>query len=431
MAWLEKHGATGLSPDRLSWGPSDEGVFGCFAAKDFAKDEVLFEVPLKCLFGIDNIPSSSSSKIASRIRKTALDLGEPTRCTSELLIWLGMIEARNDSSSHYYSYFQSLDDISPNILEWPERLTNVIAKIRPQMVNGVNDMLNRHSELLQLARQKYHLGEKGEGNEDNWLPESVFNRESLLWAYGHYVSRRYPGKYGLHHSHRGDECPDGRETALENLGVLVPALDILNHGDGSVQWLRLERSEEQTQTLQVICNVPRKRGQEMYSNYGSLSNEKLLFAYGFALKNNPFDEVALHLVVGSSNAPPTDYGITYLTRGGIQDGVPPHVWKVLQTLRDEEDEDEEEEGEGEAIQIDAFELDLLKAYVQRLMSKFTNDADISAIFHITNEGESGVVDIREQWIRSYIQGQKDVLNQILDDTNASLGEEEDEEEEEE
>ena len=41
--------------------------------------------------------------------------------------------------------------------------------------------------------------------------------------------------------------------------------------------------------------------QELFSNYGALSNEVLMYAYGFALENNPFDTVTLKLVSGAGD----------------------------------------------------------------------------------------------------------------------------------
>ncbi len=52
-----------------------------------------------------------------------------------------------------------------------------------------------------------------------------------------------------------DSATDGREYGMQNLGVMVPLLDILNH-DSSQEWLRFEVKDE---ALQVICNVPRKK----------------------------------------------------------------------------------------------------------------------------------------------------------------------------
>ena len=164
-----------------------------------------------------------------------------------------------------------------------------------------------------------------------------------------------------------DDCPDGREATLDKLGIFVLALDILNHGDADEEWLRLEKSKE---GLRVICNVPRKEGEEMWSNYGNLSNGRLLFAYGFALEDNPDDEVALHLIVGT-NKGTADYGLNYIRRGGIK-GVPPRVWRILSTMRDEEEEEEEEDDVGvdddDAPVIDEVELGLLQEYAQWLLA---------------------------------------------------------------
>lgn len=146
--------------------------------------------------------------------------------------------------------------------------------------------------------------------------------------------------YSLHFALTTAEslATDGREYGMQNLGVMVPLLDILNH-DSSQEWLRFEVKDE---ALQVICNVPRKKvvvkllssilnnnysiqtlstcsfrwffcahmhllqhlliqDQELFSNYGALSNEVLMYAYGFALENNPFDTVTLKLVIGGNN----------------------------------------------------------------------------------------------------------------------------------
>ena len=98
-----------------------------------------------------------------------------------------MIEAKNDKNHHHYAYMQSLDsEMTPNILEWPEHLVKIFTKLRPQMTTDVDGMLNRYAELLDIAR---------DGVEQDWLPRSIYNKKSLAWAYGHYCSRRYPGKY--------------------------------------------------------------------------------------------------------------------------------------------------------------------------------------------------------------------------------------------
>jgi hypothetical protein len=52
-------------------------------------------------------------------------------------------------------------------------------------------------------------------------------------------------------------------------------------------------------TCNNACAFLSVQGDELFSNYGPLSNEKLLFAYGFALSNNPFDAVSVRLITAS------------------------------------------------------------------------------------------------------------------------------------
>ena len=66
------------------------------------------------------------------------------------------------------------------------------------------------------------------------------------------------------------------------------------------------------------------QGEELYSNYGRHSNEKLLFAYGFAAEMNPYDSVAVSLTAGvnsSSNNANTNVSSStsthYIERGGV------------------------------------------------------------------------------------------------------------------
>lgn len=416
--WLVSNEAMNLKGGSVRFGqsPGDSG-FGCYATKNFSRGDLILEIPLTCLFGIENI--DESSLLTTRIRAAAKMMGDSSRCTSELLLWLHMIQSRHCTESSHHPYMISLDKCSPSLLSWPPALREVFDKARPRMSTDVQAMLDSYNELLEAARKAFDtIG------DETWLDKAIYNRKALLWAYGHYVSRRYPGEYSRGRSLVPDQCPDGREATLDRLGVLVPALDILNHGDADVEWLKLERSES---TLRVICNVPRKAGEEMWSNYGNLSNERLLFAYGFSLKDNPDDEVALHLIVGSKEGL-VDYGLSYLRRGGIQ-AVPPRVWRILSTMRDEDDE----EGDGINVDdddaapvIDAFELGLLREYCQRLLTKVdaaSGDKGVKEALAVYEQRG----DVRVDYIRYYLKGQEDILRSLLAELSAALEEDEEEE----
>ena len=108
------------------------------------------------------------------------------------------------------------------------------------------------------------------------------------------------------------------------------------------------------------------QGQELYSNYGQLSNETLLYAYGFAIPGNKNDTVALRLATSpSSSSSSVVEGVEsivqrpmstvyYISSGGLA-GIPSDLWRALSSLgegvsdADADGEEEQLEHEGEPI----------------------------------------------------------------------------------
>ena len=72
--------------------------------------------------------------------------------------------------------------------------------------------------------------------------------------------------------------------------------------------------------------LPPVQGCELFSNYGALSNEKLLFAYGFALPDNPFDAFAVKLKTSPSLS--QDSPVYYLSSGGMK-RIPAVLFEIL------------------------------------------------------------------------------------------------------
>ena len=159
-----------------------------------------------------------------------------------------MCEQRADPGSMFYPYFHGLDSQPPNLDNWPAELksaftgTSLAASIAD---NAPQNSITTHAKLVTHALQ------------NTSYISAHYSTTSLHWARGHYLSRRYPGKYATHHSvlRESEQHTDGREYGMQNLGVMVPLLDILNH-DASREWLRFEVRDE---ALQVICNHPRKK----------------------------------------------------------------------------------------------------------------------------------------------------------------------------
>ena len=122
---------------------------GCFAYRDFAKGDLIFEIPNSCLFGLENI--DDNSMVTKRIRATAKSMGDSSLCTSELPIWPHMIESNNNSKSHHHAFMRSLDECPPSLLRWPPTLREVFDKARPRMSTDVKAMLDVYIVLLEAA----------------------------------------------------------------------------------------------------------------------------------------------------------------------------------------------------------------------------------------------------------------------------------------
>lgn len=299
LAWLQLCGTKGLQDGRFEFLSSNGqcgGSLGAFAAKDFEVGEVLFAIPLTCIVSLSD---TVNSRVTVLVREAATAFGETTLVTSELLIWLFMIQQLGDRSNHFSPFFESLDKESPSPLSWPKSLASALIGTNMSTMTSSSSSVEKHAQFLDETR-RWAL----ETNRDcSFLPSEKFNLTSLIWARGHYLARRYPGKFSSD-SCSGDDSAehissaegDGREEGMMNLGALVPLLDILNHNPER-EWLTFKVVDG---FLNVTCNYPVMKGSELYSNYGSLSNEMLLYAYGFCLEFNSDDAVTLQLMGADS-----------------------------------------------------------------------------------------------------------------------------------
>jgi hypothetical protein len=345
LDWLKVCGIKGLEDDRFQFISSNGqcgGSLGCFASKDFKFNELLFAIPLKCIISLSN---ANSSTISELLRQAAHSFGEPALVTSELLIWIFMIQQLADTKSHFNPFLQSLDSESPSPLSWTLNLQSALNGTNMSTMSTSKSSIERHAKFLDEVR-RWAL----ETNRDfSFLGSDTFNLSSLIWARGHYLARRYPSEFSVHSSIDGSSSSssgstdngdlDGREEGMMNLGALVPLLDILNHSPER-EWLTFKVVDD---FLHVVCNYPIEKGNEMFSNYGSLSNEMLLYAYGFCLENNSDDALTLQLmgtdtsvdknIRGETTGPtgPVHMGTYYVTSGGML-GIPDELWKKLTNL---------------------------------------------------------------------------------------------------
>lgn len=336
---------------------------GCFALKNFNIGDTFFVIPTKCIFSYKNALNTSTTRL---VREAATSLNERNKVTKELLIWLTICEEYANDQSFFYPFVKSLDTNTPCPNLWPnDLLDGLIGTNIYKNIIDVNNHLDDIIEFLTRVRKWIVVNKK----DENALNTQVFNKTTLNWARSHYVSRRYPNHFS------GDEIIedkesmlDTREIGLSNIGCLCPLLDILNHNSDQ-DWLNFVVKDSE---LHVICAYPIKKGGEIFSNYGSFSNEMFLFAYGFTINNNVDDSLTVKLMGNSVDldnagiAVPSYIGTYYIKSGGME-GVSESLWKALSIYGwDEGDKNinnHDLEGEGEQIEVGIEECELLTEWL--------------------------------------------------------------------
>jgi SET domain len=170
------------------------------------------------------------------------------------------------------------------------------------------------------------------------FPEGLLTWDRWVWAAAVFTSRLLPASCYLN---AGDEKAtnfhplnkmefQSPARIWDELGVLIPLLDMLNHeiDENQITWQRCatiststsevsngngvdESAENLSTTLsRAIIHKKVKKGCELYTCYGHESTSNLILRYGFAQLNATFDEVrmgwALPDAVGNVT-PPAEY----------------------------------------------------------------------------------------------------------------------------
>lgn len=426
ITWLKASGTKGL--DRLQFRTSEVGSLGCFAHDDFNVGDLLFAIPCKCMI---TITDANQSDLIALIRQgvSALQLSgalksPPASMTAELLLWVFLIEQLHAADSTFGSFMRSLDTVSPSPLSWPGDLLEALHATNMDMAVST-DALMHQCALLEEVRI---WGEQNRKDVTLLQPETM-NASALCWARGHYLSRRYPAHFGGVKGSSIGLPGEAREDGMENLGTLVPLLDILNHSDEH-DYLTFTVNDGY---LNVLCNYPRKKGDELLSNYGKLSNEKLLFAYGFSIENNIHDAIALKPMCRGPKGEANNLGMFYVGCGGME-AVPPELWRALSSLIPddapvESSDNEQREtslapSEHQPVEVGMDEVEILHGFIEKKLN----------LLEASQERAEGVLaryegDPRAGWIGRYRGGQLELLRELCTSLADALDEAEEGDEE--
>jgi len=174
------------------------------------------------------------------------------------------------------------------------------------------------------------------------FPPGLITWDRWVWAASVLASRALPASCYLD---RSDGCaadhkagPDedfySPPDVWDELGVMVPLLDMLNHeGEANqVTWkapLGVEAAfeddldAETPNVAKAILHKRVKKGCEVYTSYGIMKNSHMICSYGFAQIYNPSDEAKIGwgLFDGVGNiAPPAGYDVS-LEIDGMEGGT--------------------------------------------------------------------------------------------------------------
>eukprot|EP00750_Incisomonas_marina_P001996 INCI11884.1.p1 GENE.INCI11884.1~~INCI11884.1.p1 ORF type:complete len:345 (-),score=62.58 INCI11884.1:24-1058(-) len=168
-------------------------------------------------------------------------------------------------------------------------------------------LLQPYAELLELIKQAY----------PDIVPADC-GAHSLEWAHDMYVSRRFPAALcvtsereatsgGSEHEAvarvAGEAARGSCSSLTHELGIMMPLMDLLNHHP-SVSSGHINDGTGIVFHLGHNSNGGVTPGDEIFYNYGSTKdNEKLMLAYGFCTFNNIHDTYGLELSVRVPAAP--------------------------------------------------------------------------------------------------------------------------------
>ena len=148
----------------------------------------------------------------------------------------------------------------------------------PTELRGTNVGSQLEADAKELASQQKLI--------ESILPDDPFSLEELTNARALYNSRRYPLRFALSDeetSKKRKHSDSERATYDPTQGCMCPLLDVLNH-QSNTQFLRFEVTESK---LHVIANQDIKEGDEIFSNYDYANNDQCLLQFGFVDESSP------------------------------------------------------------------------------------------------------------------------------------------------
>lgn len=367
IKWLFASGATGLNGLHVHE-TVDCGVGVTAGAMGISPGATIASIPVSCCLSVGRSASSAVGLVCNTL---------PRPPSPEYVMWLDMALGRRDVSHASHPFLAALPRYAPDLASWTDgELESLTGTDCGVAANAANNTLRAEHERIQPL-----LGGGGAYS----VPLAA-----IRWARGCYLSRRLPPR-----------LLDAAAPTTGAPGILLPFLDLLNHGKGTeIEW----RGDGASVAFVAGAGGIAPHA-EVLNNYGSKANDELLVAHGFALRDNEHDHVALNMTVAVAAGKRT-LGPFYVHRGG---DFPRELWRALaDPLGESVSSDLDSPPE-----IDAESVEILLATCERKLAPFASSKTADAV------AADGVG--RSSFVAFYRIGQREILEDAIEALRSLLG----------
>jgi hypothetical protein len=277
--WLKKM-VDAQSKGRVEFKTSPAGFgLGGFALCDFKPGDIVFEIPSDLIL-------SSRSKCVTEDASIKRMLQQDSNITLETSLFVYMAKETLPGKAEEYIF--SLPNKPLHLLENELHGTNIASQVKKDLVEMISQL-----EKIQALGDENH----------NFL-----TLQQLMIAKYNYNSRRYPLHFDVagnsNNNNTGNNNNNNNNTANSSplrrkydasQGSLCPLLDILNHkeqilnnndnNNNYAKQLSFDTTNPSMLIVKTLVSI--EKGNEIFSDYGCISNNQCLLQFGFCDKNLP------------------------------------------------------------------------------------------------------------------------------------------------
>ena len=173
--WLHHNHVNSLDSIELKPSTRCYNSLGCFANKCYTVGDIIFRIPRRAIYGLYQ---AEKRPIVAAIRKFA-KCSNKYNYTSDLLVWVGMIQSMQSEEEPFFGYFNSLDDkVSPSLLSWDSTLLSIVDSTNLHFaIDDLKSQIRGYFDFLMLVKEDSN-------GDESVFPWSRLTIESLTWACG-------------------------------------------------------------------------------------------------------------------------------------------------------------------------------------------------------------------------------------------------------